>query len=59
MRLRLQPNRPRAMTCFCFSSLKTLPIPGADSTSYPGVNVSVLSIGRFSGDLHWPVLGDH
>ncbi|QDE90939.1 hypothetical protein BHS06_19295 [Myxococcus xanthus] len=34
-------------------------IPRADSTSYPGVNVSALPIGRFSGDLHWLVLGDH
>ncbi|MCY0996231.1 hypothetical protein OWM54_03680 [Myxococcus sp. MISCRS1] len=34
-------------------------IPQADSTSYPGVNVSALPFGRFSGDLHWPVLGDH
>jgi hypothetical protein len=23
------------------------------------VNVPGFNVGRFSGDLHWPVLGDH
>jgi hypothetical protein len=53
-----QPNWPRAMTWFFFSSLKTLltlteGYPPPDSMSR-----SAVSIGRFSGDHQWPVLGD-
>jgi hypothetical protein len=29
MRRKLQPSRPKASICFCFSSLKTLAILGA------------------------------
>jgi hypothetical protein len=58
IRRRDQPNWPSAMTWFFFSSLKTLltfteAYPPPDSMSR-----SAVSIGRFSGDHHWPVLGD-
>jgi hypothetical protein len=55
-----QPSRPKAKTCCLFSSLKTLAIPAEGANPRTGVNVpESVSVGRFSGDHHWPVLGDH
>jgi hypothetical protein len=59
MRRRDHPSRPSAMTCCFFSSLKTLLMPTEPIRPLAGVNVSDFIVGRFSADLHWPVLGDH
>src|SRR5215218_3542409 len=52
-----QPNWPSAMTWFFFSSLKTL-LTLTESIPPDSMSRSAVSIGRFSGDHHWPVLGD-
>ncbi len=58
MRRSDQPSRPRAKTCCFFSSFKTLAMP-TEPTSLRGINVpDATLVGRFSGDNHWPVLGD-
>ena len=53
------PSRPSAMTCCFFSSLKTLLMP-TEATCLPPESMSraLILVGRFSGDPHWPVLGD-
>jgi len=56
MRRNGQPSRPSAMTCCRFSSLKTL-LTSMEGTP-PSLSMSCpISIGRFSGVPHWPVLG--
>jgi hypothetical protein len=46
-------------TCCLLSSLKTLLIPTKATVPPIGINVpSLILVGRFSGDPHWPVLGD-
>jgi hypothetical protein len=64
MRRSDQPSRPRAKTCCFFSSFKTLAMP-TEPTSLRGIQASAgfnvpdaTLVGRFSGDNHWPVLGD-
>ena len=60
MRRRLHPSRPNARTCCFLSSLKTLAMPTEGTNPQAGVNVpEVGSVGRFSGDHGWPVLGVH
>src|SRR5215471_210765 len=57
MRRKVQPSWPSAITCFCFSSLKTLLT--LTEPNPVGTNVlSASSVGRFLGDHQWPVLGD-
>src|SRR5262249_41618684 len=57
MRRKVQPSWPSAITCFCLSSLKTLLT--LTEPNPVGTNVlSASSVGRFSGDHQWPVLGD-
>jgi hypothetical protein len=59
MRRKGHPSRPRATTCCFFSSLKTLLIPTKATVPRAGINVpGLILVGRFSGDPHWPVLGD-
>src|SRR5579862_266811 len=54
-----QPRRPKAKTCCFLSSLKTLAIAAEAITPLAVVNVpEIISVGRFSGDHQWPVLGD-
>jgi hypothetical protein len=57
MRLNGQPNRPRAITWFCFSWLKTL-LTMMELNSTETHVLSASSVGRFSGDHQWPDLGD-
>jgi len=50
---------PVAKTCCFLSSLKTLAMPTEGTSPRAGVNVpEVISVGRFSGDHQWSVLGD-
>src|SRR5208337_4035403 len=59
MRRSVQPSRPKAITCCFFSSLKTLAIAAEAISPHAVVNVpESVSVGRFSGGHHWPVLGD-
>src|SRR5579863_827117 len=59
MRRSVQPSRPSAKTCCFFSSLQTLAIAAEAITPHAVVNVPEgVSVGRFAGDHHWPVLGD-
>src|SRR6266481_3526489 len=59
MRRKGHPSFPSAMTCCFFSSLKTLLMLTEAIGPLARVNVPGFIVGRFSGDLHWPVLGDH
>jgi hypothetical protein len=52
------PSFPSAMTCCFFSSLKTLLMLTEAIGPLARVNVPGFIVGRFSGDHHWPVLGD-
>jgi hypothetical protein len=53
------PSRPSAITCCFLSSLKTL-LTLTQGKSRVRINVvDQSSVGRFSGDNHWPVLGDY
>ena len=52
-------SRLSAITCCFFSSLKPLPMPTEPIGPLAGVSVLDFIAGRFSGDLHRPVLGDH
>jgi len=53
-----QPSWPNAMTCFFFSSFKTL-LTSKEGTLPRRIQCpDLLSIGRFCGDHYWPVLGD-
>src|SRR5215218_2960290 len=58
IRRRDQPNWPSAMTWFFFSSLKTLLTLTEGYPPPHSMSRSAVSIGRFSGDHQWPVLGD-
>jgi hypothetical protein len=51
------PSFPSAMTCCFFSSLKTLLM--LTEAIGPLARVNGFIVDRFSGDPHWPVLGDH
>ena len=54
-----QPRHPNAMTCCFLSSSKTLAMPSEGTGPHTGVNVPEdVSVGRFSSDHGWPVLGD-
>ena len=58
MRRSDHPSRPSAMTCCFLSSLKTL-LTLTEGIPHAWINVlDQPPIGRFSGDYHWPVLGD-
>jgi hypothetical protein len=46
------------MTCFFFSSFKTLLTLTEGNSSRQSQCPDYFLIGRFSGDHHWPVLGD-
>jgi hypothetical protein len=52
------PSLPSAITCCFFSSLKASLILIKAIGPLVRVNVPGLIVGRFSGDPHWPVLGD-
>ena len=51
------PSRPRAKTCCFFSSFKTLAMP-TEAYKPPPASMSQRRCSRWSGDTHWPVLGD-
>jgi hypothetical protein len=53
------PSFPSAITCCFFSSLKTLLMLTEAIGPLVRVNFPGFIVGRFSGDPHWPVLGDH
>src|SRR6266571_1553698 len=60
MRRSGQPSLPSAMTCCLFDSFKTLLMPTQPTKASSGFNVrNVVTVGRFSGDYHWPLLGDY
>src|SRR5437870_3144699 len=60
MRRNGQPSLPSAMTCGFFDSFKTLLMPTEPTGASIGIYVrNVVTVGRFSGDYHWPVLGDY
>src|SRR5438128_1685298 len=60
MRRNGQPSLPSAMTCCFFDSFKTLLMPTEPTGASIGIYVrNVVTVGRFSGDYHWPVLGDY
>src|SRR5271165_6328943 len=58
MRRKGHPSLPSAITCCFFSSLKTLLMLTEAISPLVSVNVPGFIVGRFSGDPHWPVLGD-
>ena len=59
LRQSCQPRRPKAKICCFLSSLKTLATAAEATTPLAGVNVpEIVSVGRFSCDNQWPVLGD-
>ena len=47
MRRKGQPNRPNAITCCRFSSLKTFPMPTKGTNSFAAVNVPVFQLAGF------------
>src|SRR5450759_4450012 len=52
------PSRPRAKTCCFFSSFKTLAMSTEATSLRRSQCPDMATVGRFSGDTHWPVLGD-
>src|SRR5580704_2843898 len=58
MRRSDHPSRPSAMTCCFFSSLKTLLTMTERNLTSQSMSWLSYLVGRFSGDPHWPVLGD-
>src|SRR3954452_21862419 len=59
MRRSDHPNCPSAITCCFLSSLKTL-LTLTQGNSRVRINVlDQTSVGRFSGDNHWPHLSDY
>ena len=58
MRRNDHPSRPSAMTCCFFPSLKTLLTLTEGNPHVRTMSRISESVGRFSGDHHWPVLGD-
>src|SRR5580658_1754113 len=58
MRRSDHPSCPSAMTCCFFPSLKTLLTLTEGNPHVRTMSRISESVGRFSGDHHWPVLGD-
>src|SRR5579864_5986176 len=58
MRRSDHPSRPSAMTCCFFPSLKTLLTLTEGNPHVRTMSRISESVGRFSSDHHWPVLGD-